>query len=154
MERSCINCGHSLIESGKAWLCPTCNSDHLDQTLSIFDGPLEDGHIFIECPGATEYQPGTDSITAGVKFNNDNDATMGYEIIDHQVFAPTHTKKRLIKREALGKIRRCQACQDYTVRMRRPEGPDFCIPSPKFPNRTKLRSVSPTLKSNSAVPAK
>ncbi|MDH4034406.1 MAG: hypothetical protein OEV80_11475, partial [candidate division Zixibacteria bacterium] len=46
-----------------------------------------------------------------------------------------------IKREALGSIRRCQACQDYTVRMRRKEGADFCIPSSKFPHRKTLKSV-------------
>ncbi len=146
MDRSCINCGQSLIPRGKTWLCPTCNSNQLDETLSIFDGPLEDGHLFIECPGATMYAPGTDTIVAGAKFHDDNDARRGYEIVDHQVFAPTHTRKRLIKKDALGKIRRCQGCQDYTVRLRRPEGPDFCIPSPKHPSRKKLKSVTPTVK--------
>jgi hypothetical protein len=146
MDQLCINCGQSLIPRGQVWLCPSCNSQELHETLSIFDGPLDDGHLFIECPGATVYEPGTDTIVAGVRFLNENDATRGFEVVDHQVFSPTHTKRRLIKKDALGKIRRCQGCQDYTVRLRRPEGPDFCIPSPKHPGRTKLRSVTPTLK--------
>ena len=36
------------------------------------------------------------------------------------------------------------SCQDYTVRMRRKEGPDFYIPSHKHPNRKKLKSVQHT----------
>ena len=146
MPRTCINCGNLLTPRGQVWLCPNCNSDALDDTLSFLDSPLSDDQVFIECPGATVYETGTDTITAGVRFVDENDSTKGYEIVSHQVFAPTHTKRRLIKKQALGRIRRCQGCQDYTVRMRRPEGPDFFIPSHKHPGRTKLKSVTPTTK--------
>lgn len=146
MDRHCINCGRSLAQRGRIWLCPSCNSQEFHESLSIFEAPLDDGHLFIECPGATIYEPGTETIVAGVRFLNENDAAQGYEIVDHQIFSPTHTRRRLIKKEAHGKIRRCQGCQDYTVRLRRPEGPDFCIPSPKHPGRTKLKSVTPTTK--------
>jgi hypothetical protein len=58
------------------------------------------------------------------------------------VYAPTHSRRRRIKAEAFGKIRRCAACQDLTVRLRRREGPDFFIPSSKHPGRKKLKSVT------------
>ena len=75
------------------------------------------------------------------RFKDDDDPEQGFEIVDHAVYAPTHNKKRRIKKEALGKIRRCQGCQDYTVRMRRREGPDFFVPSYKHPGRKKLKTV-------------
>jgi hypothetical protein len=146
MSRTCINCGKLLTPRGQVWLCLTCNSDALDDTLNILDSPLSNDQVFIECPGATIYEPGTETITAGVRFFDENDSTKGYEVIGHQIFAPTHNKRRMIKKEAIGRIRRCQACQDYTVRMRRPEGPDFFIPSPKHPGRKKLKTIEPVIK--------
>ncbi len=101
----------------------------------------DDEHIFIECPGATLYEAGTDNIISGVEFADDDDPTAGYRVINKQVFPPTHTRWRRIKKEALGNIRRCQACQDYTVRYRRKEGADFYIPSVKHPKRKKLKSI-------------
>lgn len=134
----------NLIKKGSAWICSRCNSDELDFTDIFIDDFEDEGHMFIECPGATIYADGTEDIVAGVKFLNDDDPTRGHEIIDHPVFAPTHKKRRRIKHEAFGRIRRCQGCQDYTVRMRRREGPDFYIPSVRHPKRKKLKSVSPT----------
>jgi hypothetical protein len=131
MSRTCINCGKLLTPRGQVWLCLTCNSDALDDTLNILDSPLSNDQVFIECPGATVYEPGTESIIAGVRFFDDNDSTKGYEVIGHQIFAPAHNK---------------QPCQDYTVRMRRPEGPDFFIPSPKHPGRKKLKTIEPVIK--------
>ncbi len=124
------------------WLCRNCNSPETEQLQAIIgDTSDNDEWIFIECPGATLYDPETNAIIQGVKFNDDNDPFQGYKIIGEPVYAPTHTKRRRIKRDALGHIRRCQGCQDYTVRMRRREGPDFFIPSYKHPGRTKLRSI-------------
>jgi len=97
--------------------------------------------VFVECPGATLYEQGTNNVIAGVRFIDNDDPFKGYKIIGEPIFAPNHRRRRRIKREALGKIRRCRACQDYTVRMRRREGADFFIPSPKHPGRTKLKSV-------------
>ncbi|MCX6825867.1 MAG: hypothetical protein NTV06_01170, partial [candidate division Zixibacteria bacterium] len=44
---------------------------------------LDDGKIFIECPGATVYEPGTRKIIAGVHFFDDDNPATGYEIISH-----------------------------------------------------------------------
>ena len=140
--RECINCHNELTPVNGVLICRHCNSPETEQLQEILEpGNCED-YIFIECPGATLYDPATDGVIRGVKFFDDNDPFKGYKIIDGPVYAPAHTKRRRIKREALGHIRRCQACQDYTIRMRRKEGTDFCIPSHRFPNRTKLMSVT------------
>jgi hypothetical protein len=99
-------------------------------------------YVLIECPGATLYREGTDEAIAGVEFVDDDDPLLGYRILNKPVHPPTHRRWRRIKKEAIGKIRRCQACQDYTVRMRRKEGVDFFIPSNKYPGRTRLKSIS------------
>lgn len=108
------------------------------------DDLLDDDCMFIECPGATIYEPGTRNVICGVRFFDDNDPAKGYEIIDKPVYAPEHVRRRIIKKEHAGSIRRCQACQDLTVRMMRREGPDMCIPSSRFPRRQRLKSVEKT----------
>lgn len=140
-QKTCINCGRELVRTHGTWLCLQCNSDELKQAQPFFEDHDDDGYVFIDCPGATLYAPGADDIIQGVKFFDDDDPTKGYRIIGEPVYSPTHTARRRIKKEALGKIRRCQGCQDYTIRMRRKEGPDFFIPSHKHPGRTKLKSV-------------
>jgi hypothetical protein len=142
---SCINCGKPLTIREGLRVCPHCNSEQVLE-VSPFLESSDDDLIFIECPGATLYEDGSDRVSEGVRFIDDSDPSKGFEIVKRQVFAPTHTKRRRIKKEALGKIRRCQGCQDMTVRMRRKEGPDFCIPSVKHPGRTKLKSVLPVEK--------
>ncbi len=139
-KQKCINCHSPLIERKGVLVCLKCNQEQLEYS-EIFEEKIEDGYIFIDCPGATLYQPGTDTVVAGVKFHDENNSANGFSIVKEPVYSPTHNKHRRIKQEVLGKIRRCQGCQDYTVRMRRPEGPDFYIPSHKHPNRTKLKSV-------------
>ncbi len=140
--KTCISCGRDLVLKDHVWLCPNCNSAELaEQTFLSFETAESEQYVYIECPGATLYEPGTTNIVQGVQFD-DESANGNYTIIDRPVYAPTHTRRRRIKREAVGKIRRCQGCQDYTVRMRRPEGPDFFIPSNKYPNRKKLKSVT------------
>ncbi|MCX6826634.1 MAG: hypothetical protein NTV06_05130, partial [candidate division Zixibacteria bacterium] len=62
-------------------------------------------------------------------------------IISHPVYAPEHRKKRIIKKEHHHYIRRCQACQDLTVRLIRREGPDFYIPNSRFPRKKHLKPV-------------
>lgn len=122
---------------------------HVQPDPSNLEIPFEDeqegnGQVFIECPGATIYDPETREIISGIKFIDEQDVTKGYEIIDKQVFAPGHRRRRLVKKENVGLIRRCQACQDLTVRMIRNEGADFCIPNPRFPRRKQLKSVDKT----------
>ncbi len=140
-KKRCINCGRPLYQQQGIWLCVKCNSRDIDAARIFIDEKECDDTVFIECPGATLYEPGTHNVIAGVKFHDNDDPLKGYKIIDKPVYAPNHTRRRRIKREALGRIRRCQACQDYTIRMQRKEGPDFFIPSSKFPHRTKLKSV-------------
>ncbi len=102
---------------------------------------LPEDKIFIECPGVTVYEPGTRNVIAGVRFLDEDDPKSGYEIVSHPVYAPEHRRKRLIKKENAHSIRRCQACQDLTVRLMRPEGPDFYIPNSRFPHKKHLKSV-------------
>jgi len=140
-KKRCINCGRPLYQQQGIWMCVKCNSRDIDAARVFIDEKESDDTVFIECPGATLYEPGTHNVIAGVKFHDNDDPFKGYKIVDKPVYAPNHTKRRRIKREALGRIRRCQACQDYTIRMQRKEGPDFFIPSSKFPHRTKLKSI-------------
>ena len=105
---------------------------------------LDKDKMFIECPGATVYDPDTREIIAGVRFLDEDNPSAGYEIIDQQVFAPEHRRRRLIRKEDYKRIRRCQACQDLTVRLMRREGPDFFIPNPKFPRKKQLKPVEKT----------
>ena len=136
----CVNCGQALIKKNGAWQCLKCNSELLTEA-AIFVENTESDHLVIDCPGATLYHEGTNDVEVGVRFIDDDDPSKGYEIVGHPVYAPTHEKKRRIKAEAYGRIRRCRGCQDYTVRMRRREGPDFMVPSSKHPGRTNLKPV-------------
>ena len=137
----CINCGQQLIQRAGILICLRCNSDVLSVSEIFIEPPENDDYTFIECPGATLFKESSNEVEAGVRFVDDDDPLKGYEIIDHPVYAPNHKKKRRIKAEAYGKIRRCQACQDLTIRMRRREGPDFFVPSSKHPGRKKLKPV-------------
>ena len=140
-DQTCINCGRELVRHSGTMVCLHCNSGLLTAAEIFIEPQDNDGYIVIECPGATLYQAGTDEIEAGVRFLDDNDPSKGFVIVKHPVYAPTHERKRRIKTEAYGRIRRCRGCQDYTVRMRRPEGPDLYLPSGKHPQRTKLKPV-------------
>jgi len=140
--KTCINCGQPLTKTSVTEICPRCNSDDINLSEIFIESSESSEYVFIECPGATLYVEGTNDVEAGAKFIDDDDPTRGFEIIDHPVYAPTHTKRRRIKKEALGNIRRCQGCQGLTVRMRRREGPDCFIPSVKHPGRKKLKSVT------------
>lgn len=139
--KKCINCQRRLINKNGLWLCVECNSENLELSQIFIENDDYDSYIFIECPGATIYEAGTNVVEAGVRFLDHENPIKGYEIIDRSIYAPTHKKRRRIKREQSGRICRCQGCQDYTVRMRRPEGADFFIPSTKYPGRKKLKTV-------------
>lgn len=143
-DDTCINCGTELAVAGSTKLCPNCNSEEFQAARVFLDQQEDAEYMFIECPGASLYEDGTNTVVEGVDWHDMDDPTKGYRIVGKQIFAPTHTKYRRIRRDAMGNIRRCQGCQDYTVRMRRKEGPDFYIPSHKHPNRKKLKSVQHT----------
>jgi hypothetical protein len=118
--------------------------DQHDNIDDDFGTLLDDDKMFIECQGATVYEPGTRTIIAGVHYFDENNPDAGFEIINHPVFAPEHRRKRIIKKEHCHSIRRCQACQDLTVRLMRREGADFFIPNPRFPHKKSLKSVEKT----------
>ena len=141
-KKTCVNCHRPLVQRKGAWVCLQCNPEAIELSNIFVDDIDTDEYVFIECPGATLYDPETNEVVEGVKWVDENDASKGYEIVGHKIFAPNHKKHRRIKRDALGKIRRCRACQDYTIRMRRPEGRDFFIPSPKHPRRKKLKPMN------------
>ncbi len=119
--------------------CPNCNDNHgdyynsLDTSIQAF---AEDSDmVMIECPGATIYEEGSNQVSTGVQFYDNNDPSKGFEIITRPVYGPKHVKRRWVKKEDAHLIRRCQSCQDHTIRMRRKEGPDLYIPSRKRDNR-------------------
>lgn len=74
--------------------------------------------IVIECPGATLYDVETGAVLQGVKWHDPDDVSMGFEIVGSPILASGHVVRRVIEADNMGKITRCRACQDYTVRMR------------------------------------
>jgi len=138
-QGKCRICGLTLQMTGGLWLCPQCNDRQKMDPGSITDSLLvladDDHRVLIECPGATLYLPGTNEVSAGVLFSDPDNPACGYKIVDHPVYGPQHVRRRWIKKEDAHLIRRCQSCQDHTVRMRRKEGPNLYIPSLKNPRR-------------------
>lgn len=134
--------------SGGLWVCPRCNDALGDRcgtlSRSLVDFTADTDRVVIECPGATLYLPDSDQIIAGVRFLDNNDPSHGYEIVDHPIFGPRHVPRRWVKREDTHLIRRCQSCQDLTVRMRRKEGPNLYIPSRRHPKPSRRHNPHPT----------
>lgn len=132
-KQFCDHCGNPLEFIGGLPICPSCNDDRGEYynplTSAINDFAKNSDLVLIECPGATLYKEGSNEVEAGAKYIDNNDPTKGYEIINRQVHGPRHVKKRWVKKKDTHLIRRCQSCQDYTIRMRRKEGPDLFIPS-------------------------
>ncbi len=151
----CVSCGGELLFVDEARLCPKCNTEaSITMIKELSAVALERAELdsgFIECPGATLFDEKTGEPIEGAVFGDDSvepssakdGAGESYTVkhVKWPVFPPGHKKRRMIPTESYGKIRRCRACQDYTVRMRRREGADFCAPSSKFPNRKRLKSV-------------
>ncbi len=135
---------HGRHDDDELTRVPVSSGDDSGLESPFEDDPLDDDCMFIECPGASIYEPGTRNVICGARFIDENDPTKGYEIIDKPVYAPDHVRRRIIKKSHAASIRRCQACQDLTVRLMRREGPDMCIPSSRFPRRQRLKSVEKT----------
>lgn len=139
-KQICPHCGDLLQEMGGLPICERCNDqrgenyNYLSQSIADFSENSD--KVLIECPGATLYHPGTNEVAAGVSFHDSEDPSRGYEIIDRPVYGPKHVKRRWVKKEDLHLIRRCQSCQDHTIRMRRKEGPDLYIPSRRGPRNS------------------
>lgn len=141
----CLSCGGELLFVDETRLCPKCNSESsisiIKELSAVIMAPAELDRGFIECPGATLFDEATGEPLEGAVFEDDINGGYAVKHLKWPVFPPGHKKRRLIPTEAYGKIRRCRACQDYTVRMCRKEGADFCAPSARFPRRKHLKSV-------------
>lgn len=125
--------------------CPQCNDRegkfYNPLSSSINDFADNNDSVLIICHGATLYDPETDEVIAGVRFADENDPSKGHEIVNQPVYGPRHVRRRWVKKDDVHLIRRCQSCQDHTIRMRRKEGPDLYIPSrrgPLTPNQHRL----------------
>lgn len=145
LEKSCINCGGPLLFVDETRVCAKCNTAETHELAaalhSVTYHPEDSDTQFVECPGASVLDPKTGLVIEGAEFIDHEDGSYEVKILKRQVFPPAHRKRRMVKREAFGKIRRCQACQDYTVRLRRREGVDFCVPSKNHPHRKQLKPV-------------
>lgn len=141
----CQSCGGDLLFVDENRFCPKCNTQNnrefaesLSKMVSLTPGDLPQ---FIDCPGASVYDEQTGDVIEGADFIELDNESYEVKLVERAVFPPGHHGKRMIKPEHFGKIRRCQSCQDYTVRLRRKEGVDFCVPSTKYPNRKKLKTI-------------
>ncbi len=117
--------------------CSRCNDRegkfYNPLSSSINEFADNNDRVLITCYGATLYDPDTNEVIAGVRFVDESDPSKGYEIVNRPVYGPRHVKRRWVKKDDRHLIRRCESCQDHTIRMRRREGPDLYIPSRKGP---------------------
>jgi formylmethanofuran dehydrogenase subunit E len=111
LKKLCTHCGRPLTLEGGVEICLVCNE------LIIADDAAV-SKVVIECPGATLYDVETGAVLQGVKWHDPENVALGFEIVGTPIFAPKHAVRRVIEAENIGKITRCRACQDYTVRMR------------------------------------
>jgi len=104
------------------YLCLPCNEKYGDYynffTAASKEYQDSNDHVVIECPGATIYDESNTRVVQGVKWNNDKDHSQGYEIVGRPVHAPNHKRTRRVPKDKARHLSRCQACQDFTVRMR------------------------------------
>jgi len=124
-DRICAICGKRMRRFKGIYMCLECNDKYGDyynyfsKAVSEFKrDPDGADKVMIECPGASIYDEANQSVIRGVKWNDSRDYTKGCEVIGQAIYAPGHEKKRLIDRDAVKRIGRCKACQDFTVRMR------------------------------------
>ncbi len=133
----CHHCGKTLEMIGGLPFCSRCNDRegkfYNPLSSSINDFADHTDRVLITCHGATLYDPATNDIIAGVRFVDEDDPSRGYEIVNRPVYGPSHVRHRWVKKGDVHLIRRCESCQDHTIRMKRKEGPDLYIPSRKGP---------------------
>lgn len=111
LKKICTRCGRPLSLEGGVDICLVCNQ------LAVGE-EADSAKVVIECPGVTLYDVETGAVLQGVKWHDPENVGLGFEIVIKQMFAQGHVARRVIEAESLGKITRCRACQDYTVRMR------------------------------------
>lgn len=120
----CPICGKSMDMFKGVPMCVNCN-DRYGEYYNFFANAVDDykgedgkDKVLIECPGATLYDNTNSRIVEGAQWNDPGDFSQGYKIVGKQVFAPNHQARRLIDKDKIENICRCQACQDLTIRMR------------------------------------
>lgn len=100
-----------MSHEGGVEICLVCN-----ELLAPEDAGSS--KVVIECPGATLYDVETGEVLQGVKWHDPDQVSLGFEIVGSPIFDSRHMARRVIEMDNVGKITRCRACQDYTVRMR------------------------------------
>ncbi len=106
------------------FMCLECNDKYGEFynffSSAVSDFKKEDGKdvVFVECPGATIYDETNSEIVRGVKWHDQSDFSKGHTIVGEPIYSPGHKPKRMVPKDKAGSIARCQACQDFTVRMR------------------------------------
>jgi len=145
-KERCHQCGNPLEAIGGLPFCTRCNDREGEfynpLSSSINDFADNNDRVLITCHGATLYDPVTNDVIAGVRFVDENDPSRGHEIVGRPVYGPKHVRRRWVKKDDVHLIRRCESCQDYTIRMKRKEGPDLYIPSRKGPPAANRRGFS------------
>jgi hypothetical protein len=120
----CPICGRRMRKFEEVYLCVDCNDRYGDyynffaSAVQEYKGGGGEEMVMIDCPGATIYDEDNITIIQGVQWNDADDFSSGYKIVDKQVFAPGHQAKRVIPRSKVNNICRCQACQDLTIKVR------------------------------------
>ena len=112
MAKLWSHCGRTLTIQGGVEICLACNQ------MAFPTEVVEQEKVVIECPGVTLYDVESGDVLQGVRWLDPADPAKGYELVGQPLYAPNHRARRLILPDQAGKITRCQACQDYTVRMR------------------------------------
>ncbi len=121
---NCPICGKKMREFNDVRICVDCNDRYGDyynffsRAVQEFKGSDGREMVIIECPGATIYADDNMTVARGVKWNDPGDFSRGFVIVDKPVYAPNHQAKRAIPKEKANNICRCQACQDFTIKMR------------------------------------
>ncbi len=121
-SQRCHICGRPMREFKGVSLCLPCNEKY-GEFYGFFNNASKDfadqkEFVVIDCPGATVYDESNTRVVQGVKWHDDKDHAQGFEIVGKQIFAPNHMKTRRVPKDKAKNISRCQACQDFTVRMR------------------------------------
>jgi hypothetical protein len=106
----------------KGSICRRCNEKFGDY-YNFFSAASKEfqessNQVIIECPGITIYDETNTRVVQGVRWLDQRDFSKGYEIVGKQIFAPNHSRVRIVPKESDRNICRCAACQDFTVRMR------------------------------------
>jgi hypothetical protein len=122
--RICAICGKQMRKFKGIFMCLECNDKYGEYynffSSAVSDYKRHDGTdvVLVNCPGATIYDETNATIIRGVKWNDQNDFTQGHTVVGSPIYAPGHKPKRVVPRDKIKNISRCQACQDFTVRMR------------------------------------